>query len=129
MIFQKICCPYSEADCECPSCMQKLQSTIDYAFKLCGSIGLFFSFTEVKVHALFPILYIFNIYTFKKCNVKIYIILNSITFVKLFYFVRKNSDLLHLTLVNINPLQFVGVWLTVRYRNQKDPRANPSAFL
>lgn len=25
--------------------------------------------------------------------------------------------------------QFVGVWLTVRYRNQKDPRANPSAFL
>ncbi|XP_011346079.2 tetraspanin-13 isoform X1 [Ooceraea biroi] len=31
----------------CPPCMQKLQSTIDYAFKLCGSIGLFFSFTEV----------------------------------------------------------------------------------
>ncbi|XP_033214314.1 tetraspanin-31-B [Belonocnema kinseyi] len=32
---------------KCPLCMQKLQSTIDYAFKLCGSIGLFFSFTEV----------------------------------------------------------------------------------
>ncbi|XP_017891613.1 tetraspanin-13 isoform X2 [Ceratina calcarata] len=65
------CCLYpTETDCECPPCMQKLQSTIDYAFKLCGSIGLFFSFTE-----------------------------------------------------------FVGVWLTVRYRNQKDPRANPSAFL
>ncbi|KAL0104638.1 hypothetical protein PUN28_017404 [Cardiocondyla obscurior] len=29
------------------TCMHKLQSTIDYAFKLCGSIGLFFSFTEV----------------------------------------------------------------------------------
>lgn len=28
--------------------MPKLQSTIDYAFKLCGSIGLFFSFTEVR---------------------------------------------------------------------------------
>ncbi|XP_076221737.1 tetraspanin 97E isoform X2 [Nomia melanderi] len=67
----KICCPYpSDTDCMCPSCMLKLQSTIDYAFKLCGSIGLFFSFTE-----------------------------------------------------------FIGVWLTVRYRNQKDPRANPSAFL
>ncbi|CAL7937433.1 unnamed protein product [Xylocopa violacea] len=67
----KLCCQYpADTDCECPSCMQKLQSTIDYAFKLCGSIGLFFSFTE-----------------------------------------------------------FVGVWLTVRYRNQKDPRANPSAFL
>ncbi|KOC65759.1 Tetraspanin-31 [Habropoda laboriosa] len=67
---QKHCCQYpTDTDCECPLCMQKLQSTIDYAFKLCGSIGLFFSFT------------------------------------------------------------FVGVWLTVRYRNQKDPRANPSAFL
>ncbi|XP_011137506.1 tetraspanin-13 isoform X1 [Harpegnathos saltator] len=70
----KICCPTADVDptsCSpCPTCMHKLQSTIDYAFKLCGSIGLFFSFTE-----------------------------------------------------------FVGVWLTVRYRNQKDPRANPSAFL
>lgn len=25
--------------------------------------------------------------------------------------------------------EFLGVWLTVRYRNQRDPRANPSAFL
>ncbi|KAK0166588.1 hypothetical protein PV327_004081 [Microctonus hyperodae] len=66
-----ICCPAgSPPNCKCPPCMKKLQSTIDYAFKLCGGIGLFFSFTE-----------------------------------------------------------FVGVWLTVRYRNQKDPRANPSAFL
>ncbi|GFG40123.1 hypothetical protein Cfor_09374 [Coptotermes formosanus] len=55
---------------QCPTCMDKLQTTINYAFKLCGGIGLFFSFTE-----------------------------------------------------------FLGVWLTVRYRNQKDPRANPSAFL
>ncbi|XP_029049349.1 tetraspanin 97E [Osmia lignaria lignaria] len=44
----KRCCQYpTDTECECPSCMQKLQSTIDYAFKLCGSIGLFFSFTEV----------------------------------------------------------------------------------
>ncbi|XP_014245985.1 tetraspanin-31-B isoform X3 [Cimex lectularius] len=65
------CCPFgSRDDCTCPPCMFKLQSTINYAFKLCGGIGLFFSFTE-----------------------------------------------------------FVGVWLTVRYRNQKDPRANPRAFL
>ncbi|XP_018344279.1 PREDICTED: tetraspanin-13 isoform X2 [Trachymyrmex septentrionalis] len=66
----KICCQSMDPCTPCPPCMHKLQSTIDYAFKLCGSIGLFFSFTE-----------------------------------------------------------FVGVWLTVRYRNQKDPRANPSAFL
>ncbi|XP_065170222.1 tetraspanin-13 isoform X2 [Atheta coriaria] len=66
-----LCCP-SKADinCKCKPCMLKLQETINYAFKLCGWIGLFFSFTE-----------------------------------------------------------FLGVWLTVRYRNQKDPRANPSAFL
>ncbi|CAG2116261.1 unnamed protein product [Medioppia subpectinata] len=25
--------------------------------------------------------------------------------------------------------EFIGVWLTVRYRNQKNPRADPSAFL
>jgi len=70
-IKDPICCPPgSSEDCKCSPCMSKLQSTINYAFKLCGGIGLFFSFTE-----------------------------------------------------------FVGVWLTVRYRNQKDPRANPRAFL
>ncbi|XP_051159943.1 tetraspanin-13 isoform X1 [Leptopilina boulardi] len=40
-------CPEICTQKGCPPCMQKLQSTIDYAFKLCGSIGLFFSFTEV----------------------------------------------------------------------------------
>ncbi|XP_073983753.1 tetraspanin 97E isoform X1 [Rhodnius prolixus] len=44
-----VCCPFgSPDDCRCTApCMAKLQSTIDYAFKLCGGIGLFFSFTEV----------------------------------------------------------------------------------
>nr|CAD7261742.1 unnamed protein product [Timema shepardi]CAD7568514.1 unnamed protein product [Timema californicum] len=37
---------------------------------------------------------------------------------------RKHS---HSSLIGL--ILFVGVWLTVRYRNQKDPRANPSAFL
>ncbi|KAH0952830.1 hypothetical protein HN011_000969 [Eciton burchellii] len=45
------CCQSTDGNLEscppCPTCMHKLQSTIDYAFKLCGSIGLFFSFTEV----------------------------------------------------------------------------------
>ncbi|XP_018305501.1 tetraspanin-13 isoform X1 [Mycetomoellerius zeteki] len=48
----KICCQSIDpqmpcTSTTCPPCMHKLQSTIDYAFKLCGSIGLFFSFTEV----------------------------------------------------------------------------------
>ncbi|XP_058806125.1 tetraspanin-13 [Phymastichus coffea] len=44
----KYCCQDStDQTCQCPPCMGKLQSTIDYAFKLCGGIGLFFSFTEV----------------------------------------------------------------------------------
>ncbi|KAJ1528107.1 hypothetical protein ONE63_008021 [Megalurothrips usitatus] len=30
-----------------PPCKEKLQNIIDHAFKLCGGIGLFFSFTEV----------------------------------------------------------------------------------
>ncbi|XP_021938194.1 tetraspanin-31 isoform X2 [Zootermopsis nevadensis] len=37
------CC---NGGCPCQSCMKKLQSTINYAFNLCGGIGLFFSFTE-----------------------------------------------------------------------------------
>ncbi|XP_071444200.1 tetraspanin-31 [Hetaerina americana] len=63
-------CPASCSSSSCPPCLEILLDTINYAFKLCGGIGLFFSFTE-----------------------------------------------------------FLGVWLTVRYRNQKDPRANPSAYL
>ncbi|KAI4459600.1 tetraspanin [Holotrichia oblita] len=42
------CCPNVDPKCQCPDCMSKLQTTIDYAFKLCGWIGLFFSFTEVR---------------------------------------------------------------------------------
>ncbi|XP_067616628.1 tetraspanin-13 isoform X2 [Eurosta solidaginis] len=56
--------------CTCPTCLPVLEDKISYAFKLCGGLGIFFSFTE-----------------------------------------------------------FIGVWLTVRYRNQKDPRGLPSAFL
>ncbi|XP_015116220.1 tetraspanin-31-A [Diachasma alloeum] len=48
-VVNKMCCPGPSLDpaCSCKPCMEKLQSTIDYAFKLCGGIGLFFSFTEV----------------------------------------------------------------------------------
>ncbi|XP_050293265.1 tetraspanin-31-B [Anthonomus grandis grandis] len=69
-VVMRCCTDSAHLNCVCPGCLDKLQSTINYAFKLCGWIGLFFSFTE-----------------------------------------------------------FMGVLLTVRYRNQKDPRANPSAFL
>ncbi|GFU19532.1 tetraspanin-13 [Nephila pilipes] len=55
---------------QCPPCWNILRNAINSSLKICGGIGLFFSFSE-----------------------------------------------------------FVGVWLTVRYRNQRDPRANPSAFL
>lgn len=42
-----ICCPKgSPESCACSPCMPKLESTIDYAFRLSGGIGLFFSFTE-----------------------------------------------------------------------------------
>ncbi|KAI5642708.1 tetraspanin family domain-containing protein [Phthorimaea operculella] len=45
----KICCAGQlPEDCEgCKPCIDKLKETIDYAFKLCGGIGLFFSFTEL----------------------------------------------------------------------------------
>lgn len=54
-LLQKVCCQsidVGQISCPpCPTCMHQLQSTIDYAFKLCGSIGLFFSFTEVRFRA------------------------------------------------------------------------------
>lgn len=42
------CCITNDKNCVCPPCMKKLQHTINYAFKLCGWIGLFFSLTEVS---------------------------------------------------------------------------------
>ncbi|XP_058974831.1 tetraspanin-13-like isoform X2 [Musca domestica] len=71
-LVNKQCCLGNSYDtnCQCPPCLPKLEDKINYAFKLCGGLGIFFSFTE-----------------------------------------------------------FIGVWLTVRYRNQKDPRGLPSAFL
>ncbi|KAL9892585.1 tetraspanin-31-like [Glossina fuscipes fuscipes] len=69
-LIQKECCSGIAGNCQCPPCLYKLEDKINYAFKLCGGLGIFFSFTE-----------------------------------------------------------FIGVWLTVRYRNQKDPRGLPGAFL
>lgn len=44
----KICCQSStDINCVCPLCLPKLRDTIDSAFRVSGSIGLFFSFTEV----------------------------------------------------------------------------------
>jgi tetraspanin-13/31 len=45
----KICCPLGSAnDCSCSPCLPKLEDTIDSAFRVSGSIGLIFSFTEVN---------------------------------------------------------------------------------
>ncbi|XP_032596141.1 tetraspanin-13 isoform X2 [Drosophila grimshawi] len=70
LINRECCADSKDPLCHCGPCGPLLEDKIDYAFKLCGGLGIFFSFTE-----------------------------------------------------------FVGVWLTVRYRNQKDPRGLPSAFL
>ncbi|XP_059619026.1 tetraspanin-13 [Phlebotomus argentipes] len=43
-----ICCPApASPDCACPPCLFKLEETINKAFKMCGELGLVFSFTEV----------------------------------------------------------------------------------
>ncbi|KAH8294973.1 hypothetical protein KR018_004862 [Drosophila ironensis] len=47
LIYQKCCAQGSDPDCRCPACGPLLQDKIDYAFKLCGGLGIFFSFTEV----------------------------------------------------------------------------------
>lgn len=49
-VVNKICCSGSlyDANCQCPPCLPKLEDKINYAFKLCGGLGIFFSFTEVS---------------------------------------------------------------------------------
>lgn len=48
----KICCAnVKDATCinnECQPCLQQLENTIDSAFRVTGTIGLLFSFSEVK---------------------------------------------------------------------------------
>lgn len=47
-IVNKICCPAGSPEgCVCSPCLPKLETNIDNAFFVSGSIGLFFSFTEV----------------------------------------------------------------------------------
>ncbi|XP_023015917.2 tetraspanin 97E isoform X1 [Leptinotarsa decemlineata] len=46
-VEQSCCKDPNIPNCQCPTCMTKLQNTINYAFKLCGWIGLFFSFSEI----------------------------------------------------------------------------------
>ncbi|XP_045768840.1 tetraspanin-13 isoform X1 [Maniola jurtina] len=47
--IDRICCSNMEItpECWCQPCVENLKETIDSAFKLCGGIGLFFSFTEL----------------------------------------------------------------------------------
>lgn len=54
-MLQKECCGGGVVSlgCQCEPCMEKLKESIDYTFKLCGGIGLFFSFTEVKKALLY----------------------------------------------------------------------------
>ncbi|XP_037811406.1 tetraspanin-13 [Lucilia sericata] len=46
--INKQCCGSSyDVNCQCSPCLPKLEDKINYAFKLCGGLGIFFSFTEV----------------------------------------------------------------------------------
>lgn len=46
----KFCCDNNkEPTCACPPCLSQLESTIDSAFRVTGTIGLFFSFSEVSL--------------------------------------------------------------------------------
>ena len=54
-IVDQICCPVKASCVHCDPCMPKLEDTINYAFRLCGGIGLFFSFSEVSHSKLAPI--------------------------------------------------------------------------
>lgn len=46
----KFCCETNkDPACACPPCLQQLEATIDSAFRVTGTIGLLFSFSEVRI--------------------------------------------------------------------------------
>ncbi|EDW80672.2 uncharacterized protein Dwil_GK11444, isoform B [Drosophila willistoni] len=47
LINQECCADSSDSQCQCQPCGPLLEDKINYAFKLCGGLGIFFSFTEV----------------------------------------------------------------------------------
>lgn len=50
----KKCCANAVEPCNgCKPCIHILEDKIDYGFKLCGGLGIFFSFTEVSFSDLF----------------------------------------------------------------------------
>lgn len=54
-IINRECCVSStDPLCHCEPCGPLLEGKIDYAFKLCGGLGIFFSFTEVSVTRGYP---------------------------------------------------------------------------
>lgn len=87
----------------CTSCSHIIEQYAGDVLRFVGSIGLFFSFTEVSVYC----------WTFLRFTL--------ISFVQ--------PDCVCSTLVYVSHLQIFGVWLSHRYRNLKDPRSNPGAFL
>lgn len=48
IVIKQCCVDSYDPTCHCPPCLQLLENKIDYAFKLCGGLGIFFSFTEVS---------------------------------------------------------------------------------
>lgn len=52
----KKCCANAVEPCSgCKPCMNILEDKIDYGFKLCGGLGIFFSFTEVSFLFVFSL--------------------------------------------------------------------------
>ncbi|XP_032596140.1 tetraspanin-13 isoform X1 [Drosophila grimshawi] len=47
LINRECCADSKDPLCHCGPCGPLLEDKIDYAFKLCGGLGIFFSFTEV----------------------------------------------------------------------------------
>ncbi|KAH0629077.1 hypothetical protein JD844_010883 [Phrynosoma platyrhinos] len=89
-------CPAACKKTRCLSCGEVMMEHAGEVLKILGGVGLFFSFTEVRM----PI----------RPN-------------------REGQRTAALPLLICFCAAILGVWLAMRYRNQKDPRANPSAFL
>ncbi|OXB62920.1 hypothetical protein ASZ78_008896 [Callipepla squamata] len=89
---------------QCQPCAPIIEEYSGMVLRFVGGIGLFFSFTECSFQTI------------------------AITSARDVAPKAGPTSLLP-TNIFVFSFQILGVWLTYRYRNQKDPRANPSAFL
>lgn len=114
----------------CTPCSDIIQAYADDSLHFVGGISLFFSFTEVSKHWR-PLL----LNTRKMKHGKLNEAINCLVYFNfgacfLFFALVEKFNIIFVKFMLFSlRFQILGVWLAHRYRNLKDHRQNPGAFI